>query len=178
MSCTTRRVASGRGVGRALQKAAAAFVAASWAAAALAAPPATGAAAAGAGPAAPSLKSAYPALGERGRMYYARRYGVDELKVRSISSGSSLEFRYRVTDPRKAHPLGDQRSKPYLFDLKSGKRLPVSTLERLGELRQTATLEQGREYWMIFANPGRLVKPGERVDVVAGTIRVSGLTVE
>jgi len=31
---------------------------------------------------------------ERAEMYRARRFGVDQLRVRYISSGSSLEFRY------------------------------------------------------------------------------------
>jgi hypothetical protein len=31
---------------------------------------------------------------------------------------------------------------------------------------------------MIFANHGKLVKPGQRVDIEAGAFRVSSLTVE
>jgi len=31
---------------------------------------------------------------------------------------------------------------------------------------------------MIFANPGKLVKPGQRVDVVIGAFRANSLTVE
>jgi len=59
-----------------------------------------------------------------------------------------------------------------------GSRLTVPTMEKIGMLRQTATPEAGREYWMVFANPGKLVKPGQRVDVVVGAFRASSLTVE
>jgi hypothetical protein len=116
---------------------------------------------------------------ERGQWYYAGRYGVDHLQVRSISSGISLEFRYRVLNPGKAQALGDKRSKPAMVDWKTGTRLTVPTMEKIGQLRQQVTqLEQGREYWMVFANPGKLVKPGDRVDVVVGAIRLEGLVVE
>jgi hypothetical protein len=127
----------------------------------------------------PSSKAAHAgARSQRGQMYYARRFGVDDLRVRSISSGSSLEFRYRVVDAQKATMLTDKRAKPYLIDQKTGNRLAVPTMEKIGELRQTAAPEAGREYWMIFSNPGKLVKPGERVDVVIGAFRASSLTVE
>jgi hypothetical protein len=118
------------------------------------------------------------ARSQRGAMYYARRYGVDQLQVRSTSSGESLEFRYRVVDPDKAAILGDKRAKPVLVDQKSGARLTVPTMEKIGELRQTSALQAGREYWMLFANPGRLVKPGQRVDIEVGAFRVSSLTVQ
>jgi len=115
---------------------------------------------------------------ERAETYRARRFGVDHLRVRSISSGSSLEFRYRVVDPDKAQLLTDKRAKPLMIDQATGTKLEVPTMEKIGELRQTATLEQGREYWMVFANRGKLVKPGQRVDVKIGSFRAEGLTVE
>ncbi|MBV8210772.1 MAG: hypothetical protein JO133_11995 [Burkholderiaceae bacterium] len=115
----------------------------------------------------------------RSQMWYAARYGVDHLQVRSISSGASLEFRYRVLDPDKAHLLGDKSAKPYITDWKTGNKLTVPTMEKIGQLRQqVTTLEQGREYWMVFANPGKLVKPGDKIDVNVGPIHLDGLIVE
>jgi len=115
---------------------------------------------------------------ERAEMYRARRFGVEHLRVRSVSSGSSLEFRYRVVDPDKAQLLTDKRAKPVMIDQATGYKLEVPTMEKIGELRQTATPEQGREYWMVFANRGKLVRPGQRVDVIIGSFRAEGLTVE
>jgi hypothetical protein len=127
----------------------------------------------------PSWKAAYAgARSLRAERYYARSYGVDELQVRSTASGSSLEFRYRVLDVQKAAVLNDKRVKPVMIDQKSGTRLSVPTMEKIGALRQTAPPEEGHEYWMVFANPGKLVKPGERVDVVIGAFRATSLTVQ
>jgi len=114
----------------------------------------------------------------RGETYIARRVGVDQLQVRSTSSGSSLEFRYRVLDAQKAALLSDKRASPVLIDQKTGDRLTVPTMEKIGALRQVANPEPGREYWMVFANPGKRVKPGQRVDVVIGAFRAISLTVE
>ena len=126
-----------------------------------------------------SWKAAYAgARSRRGELYYGRRYGVDQLTVRSTASGSSLEFRYRVLDPDKAAVLQDKRLRPVLIDRATGARLTVPTVEKIGELRQAVEPEAGREYWMIFSNPGKLVKPGSRVDIVVGPLRVSGLYVE
>jgi hypothetical protein len=114
----------------------------------------------------------------RAERYYALRYGLDHLKVRSVSSGASLEFRYRVLDPGKAHILSDKRATPAMIDWKSGAKLAVPTMEQIGALRQAIDQEPGREYWMVFSNPGKLVKPGDRVDVVVGSLRLEGLIVE
>jgi hypothetical protein len=51
-------------------------------------------------------------------------------------------------------------------------------MEQIGPLRQTVTPEQGREYWLLFANAGKVVKPGQRVDVSIGSFHARGLTVE
>jgi hypothetical protein len=115
---------------------------------------------------------------ERAEMFYARRFGVDHLQVRSTASGNSLQFRYRVVDAEKAKVLNDKRATPYMLDWQTGNRLLVPTMEKIGTLRQMATPEVGREYWMVFSNPGKLVKPGQKVDVVVGAIRLEGLTVE
>ena len=61
-------------------------------------------------PAASAVAAPHPApRSRRGEMYYAVRYGVDQLQVRAVSSGASLEFRYRVLDSFKAAVLNDKR---------------------------------------------------------------------
>lgn len=115
---------------------------------------------------------------QRAEWYWAGRYGVDHLQVRSVASGSSLEFKYRVLNAQKAKNLADKRANPYMIDWKSGAKLSVPQTEQIGQLRQVSTQEPGREYFMIFNNPGKIVKPGDRVDVVAGGSRLEGLIVE
>ena len=114
----------------------------------------------------------------RGEMWYAARYGVDQMRVRYTASGASVEFRYRVVDPDKAAMLTDKHATPYMIDEQTGIKLEVPVMEQIGALRQTAPPEQGREYWMLFANRGKVVKPGQRVDVSMGAFHVRGLTVE
>jgi hypothetical protein len=45
-------------------------------------------------------------------------------------------------------------------------------------LRQSVAPEAGKSYWMAFSNKGRLVKRGDRVNVVIGPFRAEGLVVD
>jgi hypothetical protein len=127
---------------------------------------------------APPQQVRTPSRSQRGELFYARRFGVDQMRVQTTESGASLEFRYRVVDTEKAKILTDQRNTPRLTDVATGTVLSVPTGENIGERRQTPPLEAGREYWMVFSNPGKRVKPGQRVDIAIGTFRVEGLVVE
>jgi hypothetical protein len=110
--------------------------------------------------------------------YYERTWGVDIAGVRRVSSGYMLEFRYRVVDADKAKVFADKAAKPYLIDEASGATFAVPTLEKVGELRQSVKPEAGRTYYMIFGNPGKMVKPGNRVSVVVGKFRADGIIVQ
>lgn len=110
--------------------------------------------------------------------YYKRSWGVDIVDVRRVASGEMLAFRYVVLDPVKAEALNDKRNTAYLIDEKSGRKLMVPQMEKVGALRTTMTQKTGRMYWMVFANTGRIVDVGSRVDVVIGDFHVNGLTVE
>jgi hypothetical protein len=111
-------------------------------------------------------------------LYVRRRWGVEIVGVREVSSGSLIRFSYRVVDAGKARELNDKKLEPHLIDETSGVMLQIPVMEKVGQLRQTATAETGREYWMVFSNKGRYVKAGDRVDVVIGKFRVDGLVVE
>ena len=114
----------------------------------------------------------------RGEMWVAARYGIDQLQVHYTASGSSLVFRYRVVDADKAMMLSDKHATPYLIDQKSGIKLLVPVMDQIGALRETTPPEQGHEYFIVFGNAGKIVKPGQRVDVSIGAFHVYGLTVE
>jgi hypothetical protein len=107
-----------------------------------------------------------------------RIWGIDDIHVRSTASGSLIRFSYRVVDADKADILNNKKATPYLLDEKNGLALQVPTMEQVGQLRQVATPENGREYWMAFSNKGRSVKPGSRVTVIIGRLRIDGLVVE
>lgn len=109
---------------------------------------------------------------------YKRTWGVDVEGVKAVESGYMLAFRYRVLDADKARPLNDQKTRPFIIDEASDVRLSVPAMEKVGELRQVGEPEAGRTYFIIFGNPGKLVKPGRRVTVAIGNFRVEGLVVK
>jgi hypothetical protein len=127
---------------------------------------------------APLTSATQTVSSERGAMMYRRIWGIDNLKLEPIASGSLIRFSYRVVDARKAQVLNDKKKDPYLLLEKSGAKLGVEQAERVGKLRQTAEPESGREYWMVFGNSRHLVQPGDRVDIVIGTFHAHGLFVE
>lgn len=110
--------------------------------------------------------------------FYKRNWGVDIIGVKPVSSGYMLAFRYRVIDPEKAKLLNDRRSRAYLRDEASGTVLAVPAMENVGELRTGSKPEADRAYFMIFGNPGKLVKSGSRVSVVAGAMHIDNLIVD
>jgi hypothetical protein len=114
----------------------------------------------------------------RESLYYKRNWGVEIIGVKPVSSGYMLEFRYRVLDPDKVKLLNDRKSKAYLRDEASGTVLAVPAMENVGELRSGSKPELNRIYFMIFGNPGKLVKSGSRVAVIVGDFHVDGLIVD
>lgn len=112
------------------------------------------------------------------KQIYAMTWGVDDLTVKMAESGQLVRFSYRVSDARKAAALNEKTSTPYLLDEKAHAVLQVPTMEKVGPLRQSQTPEDGKSYWMVFSNKGSYVKPGHRVSVVIGSMRLDGLVVQ
>jgi hypothetical protein len=110
--------------------------------------------------------------------YYKRAWGVEFLGIKPVSSGYMLSFRYRIIDATKAKPFNDRKQKAFLVDEATGIALAVPALENVGELRPGAAPEPDRTYFMVFGNPGKLVKTGSRVTLVIGNLRAEGLIVE
>jgi hypothetical protein len=114
----------------------------------------------------------------RAGTYYRLVWGVDALAVKWSEQGEVIKFTYKVVDPEKAKPLNDKKAEPVLLDAQAGVKLVVPSLEKIGQLRQTSTPEEGRVYWMAFSNKGRHVKQGDHVSVVIGKFRADGLLVD
>jgi hypothetical protein len=107
-----------------------------------------------------------------------RLWGIDDVHVRSTASGALVRFSYRVVDADKSKILNSKEAAPYLIDEQHGLALQVPVMEQVGQLRQVATPQNGRDYWMAFSNKGRYLKPGNHVTLIVGNLRVSGLVVE
>jgi hypothetical protein len=128
----------------------------------------------------PKRSSPYRRIGSSGnaREFYALHWGVDSFSAKLVESGQMVRFSYRVIDPVKAKPLSDKKSAPFLLDESAHVKLVVPTMEKVGELRQSATPEAGKQYWMVFSNKGRFVKSGDRVSVVIGGFHADQVVVQ
>jgi len=117
-------------------------------------------------------------LSKRAVAIYQSVWGIEAPNVKAVESGVILRFSYRVIDPEKAKPLHDKKLNPVLVCPEKGVKLVIPTMEKVGQLRQTSAPEAGKSYWMAFSNSGRLLKPGDRVDIVIGNFHAVGLLIE
>ena len=117
------------------------------------------------------------AMSAHARDHYQLVWGVDSLDVKAVESGQMIRFSYFVLDPAKAEQLNDKKAIPSLIDQQAGVKLEIPTMEKVGQLRQSAPPEVGKSYWMVFSNKGGLVKPGDRVSVLIGKFKADGLYV-
>ena len=115
--------------------------------------------------------------GKAGR-YYRLVWGIDSPSVKLAESGELVRFSWRVLDPDKARLINDKKLEPVLIDPQAGASLVVPKMEKIGQLRQSAPPDAGKSYWMVFSNKGRLVKRGDRVNIVIGEFRADGLVVD
>ncbi len=106
------------------------------------------------------------------------KWGIKIIGIRQTAAGYMLDFRYRVTDPEKALPLFARKIKPYIIEQSSGAKFAVPNPPKTGPLRTSDPPQAGRIYFIFFGNPGKYVKPGDKVTVVIGDFRAEDLVVE
>jgi len=110
----------------------------------------------------------------------AEQWGVKLISLNLTAADMMMDFRFRVLDADKALPLFDHRIKPYVVAERSSIKLPVPMAAKVGAMRPTnrgKNIKANKNYYMIFANPDRHVKSGEKVTVIIGDFRVEHLTV-
>ena len=125
-----------------------------------------------------TVASPEPAHHPRENTFMKRQWGIEILYVRQTAAGYMLEFRYKVLDAQKAKALFERQTKPLLTHAETGAKLIVPTPAKTGALRNSNPPLAGHTYWMFFANPGKLVQPGEHVSVEIGEFLVEGLVVQ
>lgn len=105
--------------------------------------------------------------------------GIRVESLRLTAADYMLDLRFRVTDPERAAPFFSRKTELQLVEPVSGARFAVPDTPKLGKLRQVARKDMtDRSYFVLFANPGRYLKAGSRVILVAGDTRIGELTVE
>ena len=110
-----------------------------------------------------------------------RALGVEVVAFRESAGGYMLDFRFRVVDNVKAAPLNDRRIKPYIIHEATGAKFVIPSSGKVGPLRQTVRngpFPEGRVYFMMFANPGNYIKPGDLVTIVVGDQLIEHIPIE
>ncbi len=102
----------------------------------------------------------------------ARKAGIRILHVALTGGGGLLDLRYQVLDPDLAASVHE--SQPELVDETTG---AVVDQLLMGH-RHKGPLHAGRSYYLIFENPGNLVRRGSRVTVALGGLRVRHVLVQ
>jgi len=104
----------------------------------------------------------------------AGEQGIEVLGVQLMADGDVARLNYRVVDYEKAKRSlqGEVRL------LLEGPERPLGILSagRLGPLRQRPA-RAGRPQFMIFMNPGRNLRKGDRVILAIGDARIPGILV-
>ncbi len=105
--------------------------------------------------------------------------GIKVERVTFAVGGMKLDLRYRVTDIEKAKKVFTNGTALSLIDQATGKILEVPNMPKIGKLRQVPNqTEAWRVYWIMFDNPGALVKKGGKVTLVIGDIKIKDIIVE
>jgi hypothetical protein len=95
--------------------------------------------------------------------------------------GYILDLRYRVIDPVKAAVLLEPGNKVQLLDARRGATLGIPESPVIGPMRQTSrnhVIYRDRDYFVLFANPGSAVKPGDMVRLAVDGRALARLRVE
>jgi hypothetical protein len=103
-------------------------------------------------------------------------FGIRIERLKLAAGGHALDFRYRVLDATKSAGLLQPGARTYLMPDKAPVRIDPIPLESAAAMR---SLEPGvGENAALFGNPGRLLRRGDRVTLVLGGFKASGLTVQ
>jgi hypothetical protein len=109
-------------------------------------------------------------------------WGIKLYGVRWTAAGYMLEMKFRVLDEHKAFPLLKRDISRYLIVEKNGSVLEVPFTQKLGSLRSSVRsanmVKKDHNYVALFANPGKHVKPGDKVTLVLGNFILDNLAVK
>lgn len=108
-----------------------------------------------------------------------KQWGVRVLGIRRSAMNYMLDFRFRVLDTNKVGEIMDRKVRPVLEVEGTKIKLNVPVTSKLGSLRQSAKYAKAdTNYFMMFANPGKVVKQGDKVTIRIGQFKVEHLVVQ
>ena len=100
------------------------------------------------------------------------RFGIRVVLIEVTAGGGMIDFRYLVVDPDKAVHLREPENLPFLIAEDSGITIRVSALS------DESDLEMERTYYLLYPNVRNAIKPGTKVTVVIGDLRLEHLTAQ
>lgn len=101
------------------------------------------------------------------------RSGVRVVRVAATGGGGLLDLRFQVVDPDRAAAVHDAETPPALVDERTGGAIAGLLMGHTHHGR----LKAGVTYYLVFENPGSLVRRGDRVSVVLGAARLEHVLV-
>ncbi len=105
--------------------------------------------------------------------------GIQITAAHLSAAGYMIDVRYRVLNAEKAATLFQPKVLAYLQEQASGAKFLIPDTAKLGLLRQKAQQAKlDRIYFMMFANPGKFVKPGDHVLLVMGDTQVGEVVIQ
>jgi hypothetical protein len=104
---------------------------------------------------------------------FQRASGVHIVRVAVSGAGGLVDLRFRVLDPDAAAGIHDAATPPQLVD----ERTNVLVNELLMGHAHHGRYKAAQTYYLIFNNPGNLVRRGSRVTVQLGAARVAHVLV-
>lgn len=105
--------------------------------------------------------------------------GIRVERITYAVGGMKLDMRYKVTDINKARQIFTKQTPLALVDQATGKILGVPNMPKVGKLRQVPNQNEAwRVYWIMFDNPGALVRRGGKVTLLIGDVKIKDITVE
>lgn len=127
----------------------------------------------GAGRSSPPKQKAHPLPAAVSPAGLLERSGVRVVRVAASGGGGLLDLRFQVVDPDRAAAVHDSDTPPALVDEHTGGAIAGLLMGHSHHGRFKA----GVTYYLVFENPGSLVRRGDRVSVVLGAARLEHVLV-
>jgi hypothetical protein len=105
---------------------------------------------------------------------FEQRTGVRVVRVAVTGDDGLVDVRYQVIDPDRAASIHVQTTPPQLVDERTG--VLVDQL-LMGHFHH-GPMKAAQTYFLLFENPGNLVRAGGRVSVQLGPARVADVPVQ
>jgi len=123
---------------------------------------------------APLVKSDQGQLDGISQTAFIAETGVQVLRITFTAGGGMLDLRYQVVDPDKAVILHDVDTPPILINEDTGQVLDRPFHEHSSD----TVMRTGLTYNELIVNERRIIKPGNRMTLIVGDVRLEHIPVQ